>query len=268
MIHLRRDLVLAALNCFSVRAAVLIAWRGSGRVAIAAWTAGDIYYTIFLDGKAVVPSRPSRTPATSSSIRRSTSRLVVLFDKEVRGIVAASGSTASSPRSTTAALAASVVYAIVERSLNGSGETAAGAGDEPRVPARRHARCSGSSSAPSRSPAGASRREWLVFGGGLLVFAGATASISFEIAKNTYTYGTWLDLGWPAGMLLIAGAGTLPSRRVRAAQLDGYRLILVPALFGSVALVLEIVDHFQTPEHARDDAHVARARRRVRAAWG
>ena len=47
-------------------------------------------------------------------------------------------------------------------------------------------------------------------------------------------------------MLLIAGAGTLPTRRVRAAQLDGYRLILVPALFGSLALALEIVDHFQT----------------------
>jgi diguanylate cyclase (GGDEF)-like protein len=46
-------------------------------------------------------------------------------------------------------------------------------------------------------------------------------------------------------MLLLAGAGTLPARRVRAAQLDGYRLLLVPALFGSVALVLEVVDHFQ-----------------------
>jgi diguanylate cyclase (GGDEF)-like protein len=77
------------------------------------------------------------------------------------------------------------------------------------------------------------------------VFAVCDSIYLVEIARNTYTYGTLLDLGWPAGMLLLAGAGTLPARRIRAAQLDGYRLLLVPALFGCLALGLEIVDHFQ-----------------------
>ena len=107
--------------------------------------------------------------------------------------------------------------------------------------------------------------KWLVFGSGLLVFAVFDSIYLVEIAKNTYVDGTSLDLGWPAGILLIAGAGTLPSRRVRAAQLDGYRLILVPALFGVVALVLEIVDHFQTLNHARDRTRDACARRCLRA---
>ena len=50
----------------------------------------------------------------------------MLFHKEVRGIVRSLWLDGVIAALTTAALAASVVYAIVERSLAGSGETAAG----------------------------------------------------------------------------------------------------------------------------------------------
>ena len=238
-------LVLAALNCFicargrSDRAVWI--WVG---VAIAAWTAGDIYYTIFLDGKAVVPF-PSLSDAGYLLFYPPVYiALVVLFHKEVRGIVRSLWLDGVIAALTTAALAASVVYAVVARSLNGSGETAAAVATNLAYPLGDMLVLGIVVGAVALSGWRISAR-WLIFGGGLLVFAVCDSVYLVQIAKNTYSYGTWLDLGWPAGMLLIAGAGTLPSRRVRAAQLDGFRLILVPALFGSVALILEIVDHFQ-----------------------
>jgi len=239
-------LVLAALNCFlgargrSDRAVWV--WVG---VAISAWTAGDIYYTWVLDGKADIPF-PSLADAGYLLFYPPVYiALVVLFHKEVRGIVRSLWLDGLIAALTTAALAASVVYAIVERSLAGSGETAAGVATNLAYPLGDMLVIGIVVGAVALSGWRFSAR-WLVFGLGLAVFAVCDSIYLVEIAKNTYSYGT-LDLGWPAGLLLLAGAGTLPPRRVvRAAQLDGYRLILVPALFGSLALALEIVDHFQT----------------------
>lgn len=238
-------LVLAALNCFlcgrgrSDRAVWI--WVG---VAISAWTAGDIYYTIFLDGKAVVPF-PSLADAGYLLFYPPVYvALVVLFHKEVRGIVRSLWLDGVIAALTTAALAASVVYAIVERSLDGTGETAAAVATNLAYPLGDMLVLGIVVGAVALSGWRFSAR-WLIFGGGLLVFAVCDSVYLVEVAKNTYVYGTWLDLGWPAGMLLLAGAGTLPTRRVRAAQLGGYRLIVVPGLFGSIALALQIVDHFQ-----------------------
>jgi diguanylate cyclase (GGDEF)-like protein len=238
-------LVLAALNCFvcargrSDRSVWM--WVGA---AICAWAAGDIYYTWWLDGKANIPF-PSLADAGYLLFYPPVYvALVVLFHKDVRGIVRSLWLDGVIAALTTAALAASVVYAIVERSLNGSGETAAAVATNLAYPLGDMLVLGIVVGAIALSGWRFSAR-WLIFGGGLLVFAVCDSVYLVEIAKDTYAYGTWLDLGWPAGMLLIAGAGTLPTRRVRAAQLDGYRLILVPALFGTVALALEVVDHFQ-----------------------
>jgi diguanylate cyclase (GGDEF)-like protein len=239
-------LVLAALNCFlcargrSDRAVWL--WVG---VAISSWTAGDIYYTLFLDGKADVPFPSVADAGYLLFYPPVYVALVVLFHKEVRGIVRSLWLDGVIAALTTAALAASVVYAIVERSLDGSGETAAAVATNLAYPLGDMLVLGIVVGAVALSGWRFSAR-WLIFGGGLLVFAVSDSVYLVQIAKNTYAYGTWLDLGWPAGMLLIAGAGTLPTKRVRAAQLDGYRLILVPALFGSIALGLEVVDHFQS----------------------
>jgi len=238
-------LVLAALNCFVCARGrtdrVVWIWVG---VAISAWTAGDIYYTIWLDGKAVVPF-PSLSDAGYLLFYPPVYiALVVLFHKEVRGIVRSLWLDGVIAALTTAALAASVVFAIVEKSLGGSGESAAAVATNLAYPLGDMLVLGIVVGAVALSGWRFSAR-WLIFGSGLAVFAVCDSVYLVQIAKNTYTYGTILDLGWPAGMLMLAGAGTLPTRRVRAAQLEGYRLILVPALFGSVALGLEIFDHFR-----------------------
>jgi diguanylate cyclase (GGDEF)-like protein len=238
-------LVLAALNCF------VCAWARPDRVvwlwvgaAISAWTAGDIYYTIVLDGKADVPF-PSLSDAGYLLFYPPVYiALVVLFHKEVRGIVRSLWLDGVIAALTTAALAASVVYAVVAHSLNGSGETAAAIATNLAYPLGDMLVLGIVVGAVALSGWRFSAR-WLVFGSGLAVFAVCDSIYLVEVANDTYSYGTLLDLGWPAGMLLLAGAGALPARRVHAAQLDGYRLMVVPAVFGCIALGLEVFDHFQ-----------------------
>src|SRR5262249_49057728 len=215
-------------------------WVG---IAITAWTAGDVYYTAFLDGKAVVPF-PSLSDAGYLLFYPPVYvALVVLFHKEVRGIVRSLWLDGVIAALTTAALAASVVYAIVERSLHGSGENAAAIATNLAYPLGDMLVLGIVVGAVALSGWRFSAR-WLLFGGGLAVFAVCDSIYLVQIAKNTYSYGT-LDLGWPAGILLMAGSGALPSRRVRAPQLDVVRFISVPALFGSLALGLLVFAHFQ-----------------------
>jgi two-component system cell cycle response regulator len=216
-------------------------WIG---IAISAWAAGDIYYTVALDGKAVIPFPSLSDAGYLLFYPPAYIGLVVLFHKEVRGIVRSLWLDGLVAALTTAAVAASVVYAIVERSLAGSGETATGVATNLAYPLGDMLVLGIVVGAVALSGWRFSAK-WLVFGGGLLVFAIFDSIYLVEIAKGTYVGGTWLDLGWPAGMLLIGGAGTLPSRRVRASQLEGLRLIVAPALFGSVAIGLLVFDHFR-----------------------
>src|SRR5438067_761332 len=51
-------------------------------------------------------------------------------------------------------------------------------------------------------------RGWLLRGGGFALFGVADSVYLFRVAENTYSYGTILDLGWLAAMLLLAAAAS------------------------------------------------------------
>ncbi len=87
-------------------------------------------------------------------------------------------------------------------------------------------------------------RMWLVVGSGLVLFAVADSVYLVEVAHGTYQYGGWLDLGWPAGFVLIA-AGSLvaPAWRQRG-RLDGMAIVLAPVAMALVCLGIEFWDHF------------------------
>ena len=89
-------------------------------------------------------------------------------------------------------------------------------------------------------------RMWLVVGSGLVLFAVADSVYLVEVAHGTYQYGGWLDLGWPAGFVLIA-AGSLvaPACADSAARLDGMAIVLAPVAMALVCLGIEFWDHFQ-----------------------
>ena len=87
-------------------------------------------------------------------------------------------------------------------------------------------------------------RMWLIVGSGLVIFGVADSVYLVEVAHGTYEYGGWLDLGWPAGFVLIAAASLAsPVRRVRG-RLDGMALVLAPVGMALVCLGIEVWDHF------------------------
>ena len=87
-------------------------------------------------------------------------------------------------------------------------------------------------------------RTWLFLGGGLGLFAVADSVYLVEVARGTYHYGSWLDLGWPAGFVLIAAAACAPHTRARRALLEGRALLAAPLATAAVCLAVEIWDHF------------------------
>lgn len=85
---------------------------------------------------------------------------------------------------------------------------------------------------------------WSLLAGGLAVFAVSDSTYLVRIAEGTYHYGTWLDLGWIAAFVLIAGATCLPQTGSRTAQLDGWGLVIVPGAAALACLTIVIYDHF------------------------
>ncbi|MGZ4333203.1 MAG: bifunctional diguanylate cyclase/phosphohydrolase [Gaiellaceae bacterium] len=238
-------IALAALNCLlcARSRSDRIVWLAVG-TAIASWGAGDVYYTFWLESKSVIPF-PSLADAGYLLFYPPVYvALVVLFSKEVRGIVRSLWLDGIIAALTTAGLAASVVYEVVRRSLGGSDLSTTALATNLAYPLADMIVLGIVIGALALAGWRFSYR-WLLFGGGLVLFALADSVYLVRTATDSYSYGTLLDLGWPAGMLLIAGAGTLPSKRVQAAQLEGYRLLFVPAVFGTIALGLEVYDHFR-----------------------
>jgi two-component system, cell cycle response regulator len=87
-------------------------------------------------------------------------------------------------------------------------------------------------------------RTWLLLAFGLVVFGIADSVYLIEVANGTYQLGSLLDLGWPAGFVLIAVASCSPRRSVARIQLEGRRVLAAPLLLAAVCLAVEVQDHF------------------------
>jgi diguanylate cyclase (GGDEF)-like protein len=236
--------VFGALSCFVCARGRpdRAVWYAVG-LAIAAWGAGDIYYTFWLETRAEIPF-PSLADAGYLLFYPPVYvALVVLFHKDVRGIVPSLWLDGVIAALTTGGIAASVVYELVLRSLGGGHLSTSAVMTNLAYPLADMLLLAIVVGAVALAGWRVSLR-WLLFGGGLALFAIADSVYLVRTATGSYTYGTVLDLGWPAGMVLLAAAGVAPPKRVSAPQLDGRRLLAVPAAFGSLALVLETLDHF------------------------
>lgn len=81
-------------------------------------------------------------------------------------------------------------------------------------------------------------RSWLTLGFGLLALIGSDTAYLFQTANETYIEGTPLDIGWPAGMMLIGMAAWRRPRRVDALTFESWTIVVIPALFAFVALII------------------------------
>jgi two-component system, cell cycle response regulator len=86
--------------------------------------------------------------------------------------------------------------------------------------------------------------RWLLLGLGVLSTALADSIYLFQSAEGTYVEGTWIDILWPAALLLIASSAWVDDRTRAGLQVEGRPLLAVPAVCGLVATGILVYDHF------------------------
>ncbi|HJR95048.1 MAG TPA: hypothetical protein VJ807_06390, partial [Gaiellaceae bacterium] len=77
--------------------------------------------------------------------------------------------------------------------------------------------------------------RWLLLGLGVLSTALADIVYLFQSAEGTYVEGTWIDILWPAALLLIASAAWVNDRTRAGLHVEGRPLLAVPAACALVA---------------------------------
>jgi two-component system cell cycle response regulator len=92
--------------------------------------------------------------------------------------------------------------------------------------------------------AGRPGTRWLLLGLGVLSTALADIIYLFQSAEGTYVEGTWIDLLWPAAMLLIAASAWVSDRTRAGLSVEGRPLLAVPAVCAVVATGILVYDHF------------------------
>jgi GGDEF domain-containing protein len=81
-------------------------------------------------------------------------------------------------------------------------------------------------------------RTWALLALGLLAFGVSDSRYLFQSATDAYTEGTLVDVGWPAALLIVAFAAWQPSTRHPRLALEGWRVMIAPAAFGTLCLGL------------------------------
>jgi diguanylate cyclase (GGDEF)-like protein len=87
-------------------------------------------------------------------------------------------------------------------------------------------------------------RLWLLLGLGVLCTAFADSVYLFQSSAGTYVGGTWIDILWPAAMLLVASAAWAGDGAQEELAVDGRPLLAVPATCAVVAIGVLVYDHF------------------------
>lgn len=83
-------------------------------------------------------------------------------------------------------------------------------------------------------------RTWLLTALGFAVLVSGDSVYLFKVAEGTYRPGTVLDATWPAGLLLLGLAAWSRPRPQERQRPTGVETMIVPCLFGAIALFLLI----------------------------
>jgi two-component system, cell cycle response regulator len=221
-----------------LRPAERLAWAVMG-LALALWAGGDLYWTAVLADVAE-PPYPSLADALWLAFLPTAyvALLLLMRDRSPQldsrlwldGIIAAL---------TAGALSGAVVFGAVQGTTGG--DTAAVAtnlayplGDMVLI---------GTVVGAVTAGRGRLDRTWLFFAAGVAVFAVADSIYLFRVAEDSYAVGGLLDLGWPAGALLVGLSAWQPAVRKRAAA-DKLPSVGVPVLLALVSLGILVYDHF------------------------
>ena len=222
-----------------------VAWALIG-AGVISWSAADIYYTAVL-GKLDEPPYPSISdfgwlvyyPTLWAAA-------VVLMRRRIRefhaslwldGIVAALGMTAC--------VAALVLPPILAMSVQGDPAAVAVNLAYPAGDLLLIALLLGALALTGWRP----DRSIMLLGVGVLLSGVADMSYLDAVAHGQYDAPTWASSLWPASALVTALAAWQPVVTVRPMQLEGRRMLVLPLVAMTAAVVLLFVDHFDRVSH-------------------
>jgi diguanylate cyclase (GGDEF)-like protein len=209
-------------------------------VAIASWTAGNVYYTIASANLQVVPSPsfadagflgvyPPAYVALGLLVRNRVTRFTrsVWLDGLIAGL-------------TVGAVAVAVVFNSVASKATGGLAPIATNLAYPIADALLMAVVIAVLALRSWS----FDLSWLLIGAGFGVFAVSDSVYLLRVADGTYAYGTWLDLGWLLGFVLLANAAWVRPKPADVSAFEGQRVFVVPSVFSIACIALVVYDRF------------------------
>jgi diguanylate cyclase (GGDEF)-like protein len=89
-------------------------------------------------------------------------------------------------------------------------------------------------------------RAWTFIGAGLIAMALADSIYAYQASHGGYVEGTALDALWPAATMLVGWAAWVPSPRKVRVNLRGWRPLVLPTVFGLIAVGILVYDHYGT----------------------
>jgi two-component system cell cycle response regulator len=209
-------------------------------IALALWTAGDLYYFFAFSGTAEVPIPSISDPFYLAFYPVSYVALALLLRRRMqgfRGNLWLDGVIASLA---VAALGAAIVFDAVLKSTGGSTLVVATNLAYPLADVLLLALVVATFGLTGwRFDA-----TWAFVAVGFAVFALADSAYLYETAAGTYREGGVLDVGWPLGLVLIACSAWQPIRKLEGMRDEGWQTLTLPTVFALVALSLLVCDHF------------------------
>jgi two-component system, cell cycle response regulator len=89
-------------------------------------------------------------------------------------------------------------------------------------------------------------RSWFMLAAGFAAFAVTDGLFLVRVADGTYQVGTIVDAGWLLAAVMISIAAWQPATRAQHRVVDGWRFVVMPTLFGLVALGLLVRNSSET----------------------
>jgi diguanylate cyclase (GGDEF)-like protein len=205
-------------------------------LALASWTFGEIYWAIF---------KPDEYPSPADVgyigfyvlLYAGIVMLLQARARSIGGTLWLDGTTAALAA---ASLGAAVLVEIVLESTQGSVSTVVTNLAYPLGDVLLLSAVFGVFSLTGWRPG----QRWLMLGLGALATTVADAVFLFQSSAGTYVEGTWIDILWPAAMLLIASSAWMPDRTRAGLAIEGRPLLAVPAVCAVLATGILVYDHF------------------------
>jgi diguanylate cyclase (GGDEF)-like protein len=235
-------LVAASLACLARGIAVKaerLPWLLLG-IALALWTAGDLYYFFAFSGNADVPIPSVSDLFYLAFYPVSYVALALLLRRRMRGFRGKLWLDGVIASLAVAALGAAIVFDAVLKSTGGSTLVVATNLAYPLADVLLLALVVATFGLTGwRFDA-----TWAFVAVGFAVFALADSLYLYETAAGTYREGGPLDVGWPLGLALIACSAWQPIRKLEGVRDEGWQALTLPTCFALVALSLLVYDHF------------------------